>query len=123
MNYYMHSVWGRLKIKTPFIKGNDQTAQHVEKFLRQINGIQSITTNSLTGSIVINYDPKKVTPQTLLDVLKTRGIFDASKAVTNDQYIHTSASKVGHVIYKALLGTIVEQILQCSPLALLSFLI
>jgi copper chaperone CopZ len=123
MSYYMHSVPGRLRIKTPLIKGNDQTAKHVEKFLEQIQGVQSIITNTLTCSVLINYDPKKVTPQTLLDVLQTRGIFDASKAVTNDQYIHASASKAGQIIYKTLLGTIVEQTLQGSPLALLSLLI
>jgi copper chaperone CopZ len=119
----MHSVPGRLRIKSPFVKGNDLNAKHVEKFLGQINGIQSIAANPLTGSVVINYDQQKITSQMLLDVLQTRGIFDSSKAITNDQYIRTNASKAGHVIYKALLGTIVEQTLQGSPLAILSLLI
>jgi len=123
MSYYMHSVPGRLRIKTPVIKGDNQTAKHIEKFLGQIQGVQSIITNTLTCSVLINYEPKKVATHTLLDILQTRGIFDASRAVTNDQYIHTSASKAGHVIYKALLGAFLEQTLQGSPLALLSLLI
>ncbi len=123
MSYYMHSVPGRLRIKTPFIKNNDLNAKHVEKFLGQVKGIQSIVTNLRTGSIVVNYNPKKLTHQALLDILRTRGIFDSSKAVTNDQFIRTSALKAGHVVYKACLGVIVEQTLQGSPLALLSLLI
>ncbi len=123
MSYYMHSVPGRLRIKTPFIKNNDLNAKHVEKFLGQVKGIQSIVTNLRTGSIVVNYNPKKLTHQALLDILRTRGIFDSSKAVTNDQFIRTSVLQAGHVVYKAFLGVIVEQTLQGSPLALLSLLI
>jgi hypothetical protein len=123
MSYYMHSVPGRLRIKTPFIKGKEQAAKHVEKFFGQINGMLSIASNPVTGSIVINYDPGKVTPRMLLDVFESRGIFDSSKAVTNDQYIHDKASRAGHFVYKAFLGTVAEQALAGSPLALLGLLI
>lgn len=123
MSYYMHSVPGRLRIKTPFIKNKDLNTKHVEKFLGQVRGIQSIVTNQRTGSIVINYDPQKLAQQALLDILCTRGIFDSSKAVTNDQFIQNSALKAGNVVYKAFLGVIVEQVLQGSPLALLGLLI
>jgi hypothetical protein len=37
----------------------------------------------------MTYDEKKLTSKMLLDTLKTRGIFDSAKAVTNDQYIFT----------------------------------
>jgi hypothetical protein len=123
MNYYMHSVPGRLRVKTPLIKGKEHTAKHVEVFLQQIRGVYSISTNPITGSIIINYDVKKVSSRTLLQVLQNRGIFDSARAVTNDQYIQNTASKAGHVIYKAFLGTIVEQSLRGSPLALLGLLI
>jgi hypothetical protein len=55
MSYYLHDVPGRLRIKTPFIKGNEKLAKHVERFLEQINGIVSITTNPLTGTIIMVY--------------------------------------------------------------------
>ncbi len=119
----MHNVPGRLRIKTPFIKGREKSAQHVEVFLRQIRGVFSISTNTVTGSVVINYDQNRITVGELLKILQTRGIFDPSKAVTNEQYIHNTASKAGNIVYKAFLGTIVEQTLQGSPLALLGLLI
>lgn len=123
MSYYMHNVPGRLRIKTPFIKGREKSAQHVAVFLRQIRGVFSISTNTVTGSVVINYDQNRITVGDLLKILQTRGIFDPSKAVTNEQYIHNTASRAGNIVYKAFLGTIVEQTLQGSPLALLGLLI
>jgi hypothetical protein len=123
MSYYMHNVPGRLRVKTPFIKGREKSAQHAEVFLGQIRGVFSISTNIVTGSIIINYDPGKIDPQELLKILQTRGIFDPSKAVTNDQYIQNTTAKAGNIVYKAFLGTIVEQTLQGSPLALLGLLI
>jgi copper chaperone CopZ len=123
MEYYMHDVPGRLRVKTPLIKGKEGLAKHVENFLGQVNGVQSVLANTVTGSIVLIYDEKKVTSQILLDILKTRGFFDSSKAITNDQYIHRTASKAGHVLYKAVFGAFVESALQGSSLSLLTFLI
>jgi hypothetical protein len=123
MSYYMHSVPGRLRIKTPLIKKNMKLAAHVEKFLGQIPGVESLVTNALTGSLIITYDQKKVNSQMLLDTLKTRGIFDPSKAMTNDQYIHSSASKATSIVYKAVVGAVVETALEGSALSLLAVFI
>jgi len=119
----MHDVPGRLRIKTPFIKGNENLAKHVERFLEQINGIRSITTNPLTGSIIMTYDEKKLTSQMLLDTLKTRGIFNPDKALTNDQYIRSNASKAGQIVYKAVVGAFVEKAFEGSALSLLTVLL
>jgi copper chaperone CopZ len=123
MSCYMHNVPGRLRIKTPLIKKNINLAAHVEKFLGQISGVESLVTNALTGSVTITYDSKKVTSQMLIETLKTRGIFDPSKAMTNDQYIHSSASKATSIVYKAFVGAVVESFLEGSALSLLAVFI
>jgi hypothetical protein len=123
MEYYIHDVPGRLRIKTPIIKGKEDLARHVEKFLVQVNGVYSVSANTITGSIILIYDERKVNSQMLLDILQKRGFFEQSKAITNDQYIHSTASKAGQIVYKAFFGVLVEQALQGSPLALLSLLI
>lgn len=119
----MHKVPGRLRVKTPLIKGKEQTAKHVETFLRQVQGIVSIATNPLTGSITITYDEKKITADYLLTILQSRGIFDISKATTNDQYITSTATKAGNIVYKAVLGAVVESALEGSALSLLAVFI
>jgi copper chaperone CopZ len=123
MSYYYHDVPGRLRIRTPLIKGNEKSARHIENFLGQIQGIEAVTSNTITGSITMNYDSKKVNSSFLVNILQERGIFKAEKALTNDQYIHSSVSKAGNVVYKALLGTAFEHALQGSPLALIGLLI
>lgn len=123
MSYYMHDVPGRLRIKSPFIKGNENLAKHIERFLEQINGIQSITTNPRTGSIIMTYNEKKLTSKMLLDMLKTRGIFNPAKALTNDQYIHSNASKASQIVYKAVVGAFVEKAFEGSALSLLTVLL
>ncbi len=123
MSYYLHDVPGRLRVRTPFIKGSESLAKHVEKFLEQINGIKSVATNPVTGSIIMTYDEKKVTSKMLLDTLKTRGIFDPSRAVTNDQYIHAGASRASQLVYKAVVGAFVEKAFEGSALSLLAALL
>lgn len=123
MSYYLHDVPGRLRIKTPLIKRNEKLAKHVERFLAQINGIQSVTTNPLTGSITMTYDEKKVSSRMLLDTLQTRGIFDSARAVTNDQYVRSTASKASQVVYKAVVGAFVERAFEGSALSLLTVLL
>jgi hypothetical protein len=71
----------------------------------------------------MTYDEKKMTSKMLLDTLKTRGIFDSAKAVTNDQCIHSNASKASRVIYKAVVGAFVAKAFEGSALSLLTVLL
>lgn len=123
MEYYVHDVRGRLRIKTPLIKGRKDLAKHIEKFLGQVNGVHSVTVNTVTGSIVFIYDDSKVNSRLLLDILEKRGFFDTSRAITNDQYIRRTVSNAAHVFYKAVLGAFIESSLQGSPLSLLTFIL
>jgi hypothetical protein len=65
----------------------------------------------------------ELTAKILLDTMKTRGIFDSAKAVTNDQYIHSNASKASQVIYRAVVGAFVGKAFEGSALSLLTVLL
>ena len=41
MSYYVHQVPGRLRIKSPSIKGNQKEAVVVEDLLKRMEGIKS----------------------------------------------------------------------------------
>ena len=92
MPYYLHQVPGRLRIRTPFIKGSKERASEVEDSLKRLGGIQSILANTVTGSMTIHYDPAEIGPETITHTLSRAGYFDPSKAITNDQYISSAAS-------------------------------
>jgi hypothetical protein len=94
MSYYLHNVPGRLRLKTPHIKGDKKKAEEIQNFLSQIPGIQSTSTNTITGSLAIHYNPKIVFPKSITDKLNQAGYFDSTKAINNDQYIFSAASSV-----------------------------
>jgi len=123
MSYYLHQVPGRLRVRTPLIKGNEERASEIQTLLRSIYGVQSTSVNTVTGSVVIHYDPRAVGPNTITDFLAEAGFFDQSKAITNDQYIHNAASKAGHLAWKALFGAFAGAAMEGSPLSLITLLI
>ncbi len=123
MSYYIHDVPGRLRVKTPLIKSRPQMADEVRTALGAVTGINSVTVNTVTGSIVIYYDARLITSKAVLDILIKKKYFDITRAVTNDQYIHSAASKAGMILGRALFGVFVEKALEGSALSLLAVLI
>ncbi|MBS3908505.1 MAG: heavy-metal-associated domain-containing protein [Actinobacteria bacterium] len=122
MSYYIHNVSGRLRIKTPSLKGSQRAAAEVKELLRSVPGVSSTTINMVTGSIVVNYDPGVTTPKEIVHILQRAGHFDLSKAVTNDQYICTMASKAGTFIGKQVAGAFVDRAVGNSASVLLAML-
>lgn len=123
MNYYIHNVPGRLRIKSPVIKKNENASYEVRKTLGAINGIATIDVNLTTGSLLVNYNHKVVSHEDIVNLLERKGYFDKSKAVTHDEYIHGAASKAGSFIGRSVLGSVLGTFLEGTPLALLAMLI
>ena len=123
MNYYIHNVPGRLRIKSPVIKKNENASYEVRKSLSALNGIATVEVNLTTGSLLINYNHKVVRHEDIVNLLERKGYFDRSKAVTHDEYIHGAASKAGSFIGRSVLGSVLGTFLEGTPLALLAMLI
>ncbi len=124
MSTYIHNVPGRMRVKIPHMKRNQSSAEELQRILNQIEGIDSTAVNTLTGSIVINYDSRLIGPNRILNALKDRGYVDPSKAMmTNDDVIESAVSKAGGFLGKALLGLLVEKTFEGSALSLLTVLI
>lgn len=123
MSYYIHSIPGRLRIKSPRIKNNDDAVHELRKVLGTIEGVATIDVNLLTGSLLVNYNPKRLKESDILSVLERRGYYDAAKALTNDEYIHGAASKAGHFLGRTLFGACVDTALQGSGLSILAVFI
>ena len=123
MNYYVHNTPGRLRVKIPSMKGSPKFANDVEGILRTIEGIDSTAVNTLTGSIVINYDRKIVSSEAVLSVLEKRGYFETPRAVSNDRYLDAVVSKAGGVVGKVVLEVLLATAFEGSALSLLTVLI
>ncbi len=123
MDYYIHNVPGRLRLRTPLVKGNRASAKHVEGLVKQLRGVDSADVNTITGSVVVHYCQKTISSDVILSALENEGLFDSAKVVSHDQYIHKSASKAGQVIGKFLFGALVEKAIENAGLALVRAMI
>lgn len=123
MSYYIHNVPGRLRVKSPLLKRNENSAYALRKLLGTVSGIATIDINLTTGSLLVNYNPRAVRHTDIVRLLETKGYIDASKAMNNDQYINSAASKAGQIIGKAVFGVFVDKAFEGSALSLLAILI
>jgi copper chaperone CopZ len=53
---YLHVLEGRLRLKVPEVKGAPDRAREIESQLRMVSGVDHVTANPLTGSVLILYD-------------------------------------------------------------------
>ena len=123
MNYYVHNVPGRLRIKIPMVKRSRPLAGHVEGLIKQLRGINSTAVNTTTGSVVVLYDQEAISSDVILNTLENEGLFDSSKALSCDQYINEAASKAGQFLGKILFGAFVENAFEGSALSYIAVFI
>ena len=123
MNYYVHNVPGRLRVKIPIIKFRESKCREIPKLFKALDGIETISVNDITGSIVINYNIIIIQPDEILKVLEDNGYFDKTQAMTNDKYVQRAASKASEAVGKALFGWVVGNALKANGLSFLAALI
>ena len=122
MSYYLHKTPGRLRIKTPTVKGKPKKAVELKERIDGIRGISSTAVNPVTGSVVVHYDSAVIAQTTVLEILANGGHFDVNRAVSSDKYINDAASRVGKILGKAVFGAIVDRTFSGSALSLLGVL-
>ena len=122
MSHYVHHVPGRMRIRTPLLKRNEKRAQAVRALVTAQTGVKTADVNTVTGSVVIHYDPKRTTSTALFDLLKQEGCAGAAD--------HTAATGIvsrGNALSpgagKAVIGVVVENLLKHSATALVAALI
>ena len=68
-----HYVPGRLRLKLASIQWNESRAFCAERALRALDGIISASANTLTGSVVVRFDPSTIRVESILDALPANG--------------------------------------------------
>ena len=124
MSCYLHHVRGRIRIKTPCIKGKPVIAQKLEIQISGLPGITLVSTNALTGSILVHYDETIVNPAAIIDLVSTEIGIDLSEAAHTNQCVYETLGKTGEVvgekIGRAVLGLVIGRLLEGSSLAFLA---
>ena len=123
MNFYVHNVPGRLRIKNPLFKNPDVHYEVQKALVNMGHGIGTADFNKTTGSLLINYDPREINHKDILSTLERAGFYHPDRTVTNDQVIHQATSKAFHVVTKAVSGAFIDTALQGTGLSILSLLL
>jgi hypothetical protein len=77
---YLHSVPGRLRIRSAAVKRNEAGAHQARRLLEGVSGVNSVATNTLTGSITVCYDTRLLDSSTLLAKLREQGYVNLENA-------------------------------------------
>jgi hypothetical protein len=106
MSDYVHSIPGRLRVKSAIIKKNPAAAGKIRVSLSPTPGVRQVDVNLLTGSVLIHYDFQGVSADELLRKLNQAGYFKPSEAVTHDDLLHAMLTRTGKAIGSLALGAL-----------------
>jgi cation transport ATPase len=122
MEYYLHHVPGRLRVKIPNLKHRPGIEQDIQELL-DMHGVTEVRIKNLTGSVIVQYDPDCIRHEQLLKALTDSGYYDHAKAITIDDQMRKASSKTSEKVGKVLFGWGVSKALEVSGLPLLAALI
>jgi hypothetical protein len=123
MKPYIHSVPGRLRIKIPLIKQRPEQFRDAQSVFESLVGVEKVVVNSLTGSMVINYDHHCLDPREILSTLVEHGFIEEKRAKAKNDVFNRASKKAGHAVGKAIFGWAVERALEPTGLSFLAVLI
>ncbi len=118
MTHYIHHVPGRLRVKTPVIKRNDTRARYAKDLLERTEGVLAIDVNTVTGSILINYDPHAGNGEAILGALREQGYIGHVLPARVEP-----AANLGQKLSDIVVNKMVETVLERSAAALIAALI
>lgn len=117
MTSYVHHLPGRLRIKLPSLKRNARYAATLQTTLSALPGVRDVRVNTLTGSLLVGYDP------TRMDIASLQRIVPVASAgcpVCGDA-AGVAGSRSGKIA-QTLVDTVVEKAVEQSARTLLRVL-
>lgn len=73
MTGYVHHIPGRLRVRSGAIRRNELRAAAAKTLLEAQPGVRSAQPNTVTGSIVVHYDPALTDDAAVMSALRERG--------------------------------------------------
>ena len=101
MDYYVHQVPGRLRVKVPILKHQPAKCASVIDALSGHRGIRQIKVNQLTGSVVVLDDDALIDEGRILNVMEYEGFFESARAVRHEAHLDRAAQRAGKVFGRA----------------------
>jgi copper chaperone CopZ len=117
---YLHTIEGRLRIKSAILKGEPEKACEVERQLKSREGVTDVTVNPITGSVLVLYDPRCLSQSVILDTLKALGCFETARGIPIGTHeLHSVRSEFGHDVLRTVVLSTLEFTVQRLVYALI----
>lgn len=123
MTCFVHHVPGRLRIKIAKLKHQKNQAEKIRDIFSGIYGIDNVSVNTLTGSIVIYYDSAVFSLEQILNILKYNQMIDPIQPIIFQKPVSERSTQMGMAIGKAAFSWIVGRALERSGLGFLAVFI
>ena len=75
---YVHALEGRLRIKIPEVKGAPSQAREIERHLTSCAGVEEVTANPITGSVLVLYNPRLIGQEEIIFAFQEIGYLERS---------------------------------------------
>lgn len=105
----VHALEGRLRIKVSEIKGAPERAQRIESQLRMMEGIEDVTANPITGSVLILYDARRTAMGDITETLQTWGYLRRPVPAT-ETALGTPGRGLGNLMLRATTEFALQQL-------------
>ena len=123
MNDYLHHVPGRLRVRSDRLRRNQKAASEIRVFLGALDGIVDFSHNPVTGSVTVLYDRANFDPAAFMLWLRDRSYIGVEPSLNTRSALERSARGAGKKIGGAVLGMIVEKLLEQTARAMIAAVI
>jgi hypothetical protein len=124
MSHYVHHVPGRLRVRSPGLKRNEVQAAWVRSLVHGLDGVARGEVSTVTGSVLISYDPQRTDAGRLLAELGRHGVVPegvaAESGASPGDYVSRVAQGAGETLGKVVMGMVVEKLVERSAVALVA---
>lgn len=123
---YVHSVPGRLRVRTTRLRGRQGEAEHVRSRLLAVEGVQSVKVNDLTGSILVSYDCAAASLESVWSALFELGCVSQEAASLPAAVRQGADGTVSHLADKAtsvFVEMLAQKVAEVSVMALVRALV
>jgi hypothetical protein len=120
MEYYRHDIPGRLRIRIPSLKKNPRKIIDLKALTKGLPGINSISVNTITGSVVFLYNPEIMSSHAIVSLLNREGFLGPIATSDTGRHSKRALDQIGAGATKALVGLVLNRALEGSPLSMVT---
>jgi hypothetical protein len=102
----IHRLPGRLRVRSSVLKRNPKKASELLTAIGSRPGVRDIEINIVTGSVLVYYDPLRVSGEELDAALRAHGIFATTPTPSPERSL---AGSVAKAVFASVLQHVIER--------------